>query len=113
MLGASVTRTAARLPAGGFTALLWSGRLEYDFTTRTSFLGFAQYANDDQRIDFNLRFHWIPTIGDDVFLVWNSGYTTNPVAGDRFPSLRSLSQQVNGAFEVKVVHRLASRAPAP
>ena len=113
MLGASVTRTAARLPAGGFTALLWSGRLEYDFTTRTSFLGFAQYANDDQRIDFNLRFHWIPTIGDDVFLVWNSGYTTNPVAGDRFPSLRSLSQQVNGAFEVKVVHRLASWAPAP
>lgn len=106
ILGASVTRTAARLPVGGFTALLWSGRLEYDFTTRASFLGFVQYTNDDQRADFNLRFHWIPTIGDDVFLVWNSGYSTNPAAGARFPSLRSLSEQVNGAFEVKVVHRL-------
>lgn len=106
ILGAGVTRTAARLPVGGFTALLWSGRAEYDLTTRVSFIGFVQYTNDDQRVDFNLRFHWIPAIGDDVFLVWNSGYTTNPAAGDRFPSFRSLSQQLNGAFEVKVVHRL-------
>lgn len=105
-VGLAVTRTAARLPVGGFTALLWSSRLEYDVNTRTSLLGFVQYTNNQQRLDVNLRFHWIPTIGDDVFLVWNSGYTTNPAAMDRFPSFRSLTQQVNGAFEVKVVHRL-------
>jgi hypothetical protein len=58
-------------------------------------------------VDFNLRFHWIPAIGDDVFVVWNSGYTTDPSAKYRFPAARSLTRQLNGAFVVKVVHRIA------
>src|SRR5437867_2335421 len=103
----NLSRTAARLPGGGFTALLASGRVEYDFNTRTSFLGFVQYNNDAQRADFNLRFHWIPQIGDDVFLVWNSGFTTNRAATSRFPAVRSLAGPLNGAFVVKIVHRLA------
>jgi len=107
ILTAGVTRTAARLPGGGFTALLGSARMEYDFNTRTNFLGFVQYNNDAQRADFNLRFHWIPRIGDDVFLVWNSGYTTNPAAAYRFPAARALGRPLNGAFVVKVVHRVA------
>ena len=107
IVSADLSRTAARLPAGGFTASLASGRIEYDFNTRTSFLGFVQYNNDAQRADFNLRFHWIPQIGDDVFLVWNSGYTTNRVATYRFPTARSLSRPLNGAFVVKIVHRIA------
>ena len=64
------------LPSERFTATLITGRIEYAFNTRTSFLGFVQYNNEDQRVDFNLRFHWIPKIGDDLFIVWNSGYTT-------------------------------------
>jgi len=67
----------------------------------------VQYNNDAQRADFNLRFHWIPQIGDDVFLVWNSGYTTNRVATYRFPAVRSLARPLNGAFVVKIVHRIA------
>ncbi len=104
---ADLSRTAARLPGGGFTALLAAGRIEYDFNTRTSFLGFVQYNNDARRADFNLRFHWIPQIGDDVFLVWNSGYTTNRAATYRFPAVRSLGRPLNGAFVVKIVHRIA------
>ncbi|HMA39290.1 MAG TPA: DUF5916 domain-containing protein [Gemmatimonadales bacterium] len=108
ILGAEVTRSSARLPGGRFTAFQTSEHLEYDFNTRTSLLGFVQYTNDDQRVDFNLRFHWIPAIGDDVFVVWNSGYTTNHLATYRFPTVRSLSRQLNGAFVLKVVHRIAS-----
>ena len=108
ILGADLTRTAARLPSGGFTALLTSMRVEYDVNPRVSFLGFIQYTNEDQRADFNLRFHWIPTIGDDVFLVWNSGYTTDPAAKYRFPATRSLTRQLNGAFVIKIVHRIAA-----
>ena len=108
IVSTALSRTAARLPGGGFTALLASGRLEYDFNPRTSFLGFVQYNNEAQRADFNLRFHWIPQIGDDVFLVWNSGYTTNQAATYRFPAMRSLSRPLNGAFVVKVVHHLSS-----
>jgi hypothetical protein len=105
ILNGAVTRTSARLPGGGFTALVASGHAEYDFSTRTSVLGFVQYNNDSERLDFNVRFHWIPVVGDDVFLVWNSGYTTSPLAPYRFPAARALSQQLNGAFIVKVVHR--------
>lgn len=106
ILGADLTRTAARLPGGGFTAVQTSTRIEYDASTRTSFLGFIQYTNEDRRVDFNLRFHWIPAIGDDVFVVWNSGYTTDPTARYRFPAARSLSRPLNGAVVVKVVHRI-------
>ena len=45
-------------------------------------------------------------IGDDVFVVWNSGYTTHPLARFRFPDTQALSRPLNGAFVIKVVHRL-------
>jgi hypothetical protein len=101
-----LTRTAARLPAGTFTAVLSATRLEYDFDPRTSLLAFVQYDNENRRVDFNVRFHWIPVIGDDLFLVWNSGYTTDPRAPFRFPDRHALARPLNGAFVVKVVHRL-------
>src|SRR5256712_527658 len=107
IVSADLSRTAARLPAGGFTALLASGRIEYDFNTRASFLGFVQYNNDAQRADFNLRFHWIPQIRDDLFLVWKSGDPTTPAATYPFPAVRSLARPLNGAFVVKIVHRIA------
>ena len=107
ILGATLSNNWVTLPAGKFTATLVTGRLEYAFNTRTSFLGFVQYDNENERIDFNLRFHWIPQIGDDVFVVWNSGYTTDATAPHRFPSFRSLRRPLNGAFVLKAVHRLA------
>jgi hypothetical protein len=102
-----VNRTSAKLPTGSFVALETAGRVEYAFNPRTSFLAFVQYNNEDRRADFNLRFHWIPTIGDDVYVVWNSGYTTDPDARYRFPSQRSLTRPLNGALVVKAVHRFA------
>ena len=107
IVSTELTRTTARLPAGGFTALLSVSRLEVDFNPRTSLLAFVQYDNEDERVDFNVRFHWIPAIGDDVFLVWNSGYTTHPLARYRFPDPQALARPLNGAFVIKAVHRLA------
>jgi len=101
-----LTRTTARLPVGTFTAVVSANRLEYDVNTRTSLLAFVQYDNESQRVDLNVRFHWIPVIGDDVFVVWNSGYTTYPLARFRFPDARALTRPLNGAFVVKIVHRL-------
>jgi hypothetical protein len=105
IVGATYSVTSARLSAGSFTAVQTTARLEYAFSTRADFLGFAQYENDDRRADFNLRFHWIPKIGDDLFVVWNSGFTTDPAAPWRFPARRALSHPLNGAFVVKAVHR--------
>jgi len=97
IVGTDLTRTTAHLPSGSFTAVLLANRLEYDFDPRTSLLAFVQYDNESKRVDFNVRFHWIPVIGDDLFVVWNSGYTTEPL---------SWSRPLNGAFVMKVVHRL-------
>ncbi len=78
ILTAGYSATAARLSAGRFTATQLTSRFEYAFTTRIDVLGFAQFQNEDRRTDFNVRFHWTPTIGDDVYVVWNSGFTTDP-----------------------------------
>jgi hypothetical protein len=105
--GATYSVTSANLSSGSFTATQLTGRLEYALSTRANFLAFAQYQNEDRRADFNLRFHWIPKIGDDVYVVWNSGYTTDPDAPWRFPRSRALSHPLNGALIIKGVHRLA------
>lgn len=107
IVGSTLARSRVRLPAGSFTATQVSGRIEYAFDTRTSLLGFVQYNKGDERIDFNLRFHWIPRIGDDLFIVWNSGYTTDPLAPHRFPSLHGLGRPLNAALIVKASHRIA------
>ena len=107
ILGSTLSQNQVVLPAGDFTATQVTGRLEYAFNTRTSFMGFGQYNNEDQRVDFNIRFHWIPRIGDDFYLVWNSGYTTDPTASHRFPSANTLARPLNGAIVVKATHRFA------
>jgi len=107
IVGSTYSVTRARFTAGGFTAVEGTGRLEYTFSTRAGFLGFVQFNNESQRADFNLRFHWIPRIGDDVFAVWNSGYTTDPSVPHRFPSRQVLSHPLNGAFILKASHLIS------
>lgn len=107
ILSGDFDRSQARIPAGKFTAVSTGGTLEYAFTTRANFIAFAQYNDADRRADFNLRFHWIPVIGDDLFIVWNSGYSTDPLAAYRFGRVRSLTHALNGGLVIKGVHRLA------
>lgn len=107
ILGLDATRSAVRLAAGGFDALQGVLRAEYALNTRADFLAFVQYNNDDQRADVNLRFHWTPTTGDDVYLVWDSGYSTDPSSRYRFPRPAAVAHPVDGALVIKGVHRLA------
>ena len=106
ILTADIGQTRVRLPTGRFTALETAGRLDYAFSPRMDLLALVQYNNEDQRVDTQFRFHWIPSIGDDVFLVWSSGYTTDPAANFRFPRWRSFSRPLSGALTLKVVHLL-------
>lgn len=32
---------------------------------------FAQWNNEDKEINFNFRLHWIPSLGSEVYLVYN------------------------------------------
>jgi hypothetical protein len=106
-LGAEMAAGAVRLPLSRFHPLQASARAEYAFNTRTSFQGFVQVNNEDQRIDFNLRFHWSRVVGDDLYVVWNSGFTTDPAVPHRFPSPGALGHPLNGALIIKAVHRMA------
>ena len=107
ILGTSVARSAVHLPEGSFTAVQTTSRAEYAPGTRTSVMLLLQTNNEERRVDVNLRFHWIPTIGDDLYVVWNSGYTTDNAARFRFPSVHALEKPLDGALVVKAVHRLA------
>jgi hypothetical protein len=104
-LGTIIARSAVNLPEGRFTAVQTTTRIEYAPTTRSSVLLLVQTNNEDERIDVNLRFHWIPTIGDDVYVVWTSGYTTDRAARFRLPSVHALGKPLQGALVVKAVHR--------
>lgn len=107
ILGANLTRSHVTLTAGRFTAVQAGTRVEYAFSTRADLLAFTQFDNETDRVDFDFRFHWIPVIGDDVYVVWNSGYTTEPTARYRFPDRRVLANPLAGALTVKFVHRLS------
>ena len=107
IFGLDATRTAAHLPTGSFVAVETAARVELATSPRTSFMLFAQHNNEDREFDVNLRFHWIPVVGDDVYVVWNSGYATGADARYRLPSRRALTHQLEGALAIKVVHRFA------
>jgi len=107
ILGANMSRTDVRLPSHHFVATQSTGRVEYAFTTRMDFLGFAQYGSALNRTDFDLRFHWTPVIGDDAYVVWNSGYTNDPLSPFRFPDSRAVARPLTATFTVKYVHRIA------
>lgn len=105
--GASLSRTAVTLPAGHFVAVQSAGRVEYAVTTSMDVLAFAQYENTLRRTDFDLRFHWTPVIGDDLYVVWNSGYTNDPLSRFRFPDSHAFARPLTATFTVKYVHRIA------
>jgi len=107
VLGANLTRSQVELSAGRFTAIESGARAEYAFSTRADVLGFVQFDNETDRVDFDFRFHWMPVIGDDLFVVWNSGYTTEPGARFRFPEHQVLAHPLAGALTLKYVHRMA------
>ncbi len=46
----------------------------YAFTTKLNFSLFSQYNDLDQVMLYNIRLHWIPKIGSDLYAVYNIGY---------------------------------------
>ena len=49
----------------------YGSRLEIDFSTRLSSMAFLQWNNDTREVNVNLRIHYIPKIGSDIYLVYN------------------------------------------
>jgi hypothetical protein len=107
ILGTSLGTNTVSLPEGNFSAIQTTVRFEYATSTRSSIVALVQTNSEDQRIDLNFRFHWIPKVGDDFYVVWDSGYTTDRSARYRFPGLEALGKPLAAALVVKAVHRFA------
>jgi hypothetical protein len=46
----------------------------YAFTTKLNFSFFSQYNDLEGVMMYNLRLHWIPKLGSDLYFVYNAGY---------------------------------------
>ena len=67
---------AARLATARFTARTARLRLDLAATPRFDTAFFVQWDNESDRLTMNARVHWIPNVGSDAYLVWNSAWPT-------------------------------------
>jgi len=70
-----------RLAASRFIARSTRLRLDVAATPRLAGTLFLQHDNASERLRLNVRFHWIPNLGSDFYLVWNSGWPTGLSGG--------------------------------
>lgn len=52
------------------------GRIEYGFSPKAISSAFCQWNNQTEEILFNLRFHWIPVVGSDLYIAFNQSFST-------------------------------------
>ncbi|RME00120.1 MAG: hypothetical protein D6814_04200, partial [Calditrichaeota bacterium] len=71
-LSGDYRRTGANLAQGRFTTHEASARINVNFTTHLTTRLFVQWNNEDDEINFNFRLRWIPKLGSDVYLVYNT-----------------------------------------
>jgi len=70
-----------RIAAGRFIARSHRLRLDVAASPRLSGTLFVQHDNASEQLRLNVRFHWIPSLGSDLYVVWNSGWPTLLGAG--------------------------------
>ncbi len=75
-LSADFSQKHIDLPTNSFTTNEIGGRIDYAFNPKTTSTIFGQWNNEGQEIILNFRFHWIPVIGSDFYLVINQTLST-------------------------------------
>lgn len=70
-----------RLATSRFTARTTRLRFDVAASPRLSATLFVQHDNASDRLQVNTRFHWIPNLGSDVYVVWNSGWPSGLPGG--------------------------------
>lgn len=77
-ISADYTRNYITLPNGSFTTHEVSSKIIYNYSTTLSSSLYAQWNNDDNELNFNFRIHWIPSLGSEVYFVYNELFDTVP-----------------------------------
>ena len=97
-LGMNVSENEIHLPQGNFTVRLTSFNTLINFTPELSWSNRIQYDNVSEGIGINSRLRWIPTAGQEGFLVLNWGMVDKDKDND-FASINGdLSLKFNYTF---------------
>ena len=76
------------LPAGAFKTRLVRVGLDYMFSSTMSWVNLIQYDNISETIGINMRWHWIPEAGRELYFVINHNLA-DPDRDDSFASASS------------------------
>ena len=84
----SYNYSEVRLPAGNFETRLVRLGLDYVFSSTMSWVNLIQYDNISESIGVNMRWHWIPEAGRELYFVINHNLA-DPDRDDSFSSTSS------------------------
>jgi hypothetical protein len=73
--GLSSEQNFGSLQQGSFVQRLYQLNLAYAFSPNLVFTNYLQYDNESQNIGNNMRLRWTIKPGNDLFVVWNRGWT--------------------------------------
>jgi hypothetical protein len=76
LLFAEFERTRVTRSSQSFAATIARVRADYAISPRLSTTVFAQYDNESERASLNARLRFTRSPGSDLYVVWNSGWTT-------------------------------------
>jgi hypothetical protein len=76
-VGGSISRDIVNLPDGDFTADIYQFNLNLLFSPNVTLYNYFQFDSQSNTAGLQTRFRWILKPGNEVLLVWNSGYS-NP-----------------------------------
>jgi hypothetical protein len=74
-LGGTYTTDIVKLPEGKFLANIYMINLNLLFSPDLTLYNYFQYDSQSDVIGWQSRFQWIIKPGNEILLVWNSGYT--------------------------------------
>ena len=73
--------TRIELPEGSFSVSVLEAESSVQFSPRMSLANNIQYDNDSRNLGWQARFRWILNPGNDLFLVYNHNWLSDPATG--------------------------------
>ena len=96
----SYSYSEIELPQGNFETRLARIGFDYVFSSTMSWVNLIQYDNISETVGINLRWHWIPEAGRDLYFVINHNLT-DPDRDNRFNSISSdVTVKLNYTFRL-------------
>lgn len=74
-IGGTYTTNNVKLPEGEFTANIYQLNLNFLLSPDLTLYNYFQYDSQSKVVGWQSRFQWIVKPGNEILLVWNSGYT--------------------------------------